>query len=738
MRSKFSQITALALLLAMVFSLLPLQSVRADEGMFMPDSLAKLDWSALSKRGMKLKPTDLYNPNGVSHKDAIVRVEIGTGGFGTGEFVSPNGMVLTNHHVGFDALVAASTPEKNYGELGYKADSQANELPAQDYKVRMTVEIKDVTSDIISVVKAEMTPQQRNAAIAGKAQEIENSDPDSAKTKEGYEISVERMTEGLFYYKFKYQIFPDVRVVYAPPKSIGYFGGDPDNFEWPRHCGDFTFLRVYTDKNGKPAEYSTDNIPYKPKKFLTLSTEGVKENEFVFVMGYPGGTRRYRESYSIDYNQNHSLPNQIDLYSTQIAALQNIAKYDPARRVKLQADIFSLSNSLKSWEGDVLALRRSNLIGRKQAEEVAFTKWLEADPARKAKYADVLPSLKTAYEELNKTADHNNSVGGIYSTDLIQFVPLAYFAALERDKPEKDRDARILAQVMLVKQQAGNILSNRTVSYEREMLKYHLRKAAELPAGQKVQAIEKLFGNLSADARLRAEEDFARAVAESKLFSSKEEFTKLFEMTSAQLKTLNEPVINFAIELDEENDKATAIQVKFNQTVGRWRPLFYEGMREMRGIKYPDANATMRFTFGEVKGYVPREAMVYTPFTYLFGTIEKDTGQDPFKVPEKLKQLYRDKDFGSYADPVKKDIPANFLSTTDIIGGNSGSPIMNGNGEQVGIVFDGNFEGLGNDFFVSPERGRTISVDIRYVLFITEKFGGAGWIFNELTIKGKK
>jgi len=731
MRSKFSQITAFTLLLVMALSLLPSQSVRADEGMFMPDALAKLDWSSLNKRGMKLKPADLYSPNGVSYKDAIVRVEIGTGGFGTGEFISPNGLVLTNHHVAFDALVAASTPEKNYGELGYKADSQTHELPAKDYKVRMTVEVKDVTDEIMAAVKAGMSVQK-------KAEEIEKSDPDAAKTNEGYEVSVERMTEGLFYHKFKYQIFPDVRVAYAPPKSVGYFGGDPDNFEWPRHCGDFTFLRVYTDKNGKPAEYSADNIPYKPKKFLTLSMEGIKDNDFVFVMGYPGGTRRYRESYSIDYNQNHNLPNQIDLFTTQIATLENIAKYDPAKRVKLQADIFSLSNALKSWEGDVLALRRSNLIGRKQAEEAAFNKWLDADPARKTKYDDALPNLKAAYDELNKVANYNNSVTSLYGADLIQFIPLAYYGAVEREKPEKERDTRILAQVMLVKQQLGNFLANRMVTYEREMLKYHLRKAADLPENQKVKAVEKLFGNLTADARIRAEEDFVRAVAESKLFSSKEELAKLFDMTTAQIKALNEPVIAFAMELDAENDKAAEVQIKFNQAVQRWRPLFYEGMREMRGIQYPDANSTLRFTYGNVKGYVPREAMLYTPFTYLYGVVEKDTGQDPFKVPEKLKQLHRDKDFGSYADPAKKDVPVNFISTTDIIGGNSGSPIMNGNGEQIGIVFDGNFEGLGNDFFFNPERGRTISVDIRYVLFMTEKFGGAGWILNELTIKGKK
>jgi hypothetical protein len=735
-RSRFSYYIALTLVLMMTLSTVPVR-VRADEGMFMPDAVSKLNWAELTKRGMKLKPTDIYNPNGVSYKDAIVRVEIGPGGFGTGEFVSPNGLLLTNHHVAFDALVAASTPEKNYGELGYKANSMANELPAKDYAVRMTLEIKDVTSDVMSVVKEGMSAQERNAAIRKKVQEIEDTDPDSKRENEGIQVSVERMTEGLFYYKFKYQSFRDVRIVYAPPKSIGYFGGDPDNFEWPRHCGDFTFMRVYTAPDGKPADFSTSNIPYKPKKYMTLSTAGIKENDFVFVMGYPGGTRRYRESYSINFNQNYNLPRQIEDYSTQISILQNIGKYDPAKRVELQSQIFNLSNSLKAWEGDVLALRRSNLIQRKKDEEVAFNKWLDADPKRKAKYGDALPNISKAYQELLKTEAFNNAVANIYGSGLIPFVALAYLAAAEREKPEAQQNKELLTQAARAKGQIAFAAGSRLIPFEREMLKFYLRKAAELPAGQKIEAVEKRFGNLKGEARIRAEEELARAITESKLFNA-DQILKLFDMTTTQMNAANEPIVSFAVELDAENDKAQLAQIAFNQAVQQWRPLFYEGMREMHGIKYPDANATMRFTYGNVKGYIPREAMIYQPFTYLFGTVEKDTGQEPFNVPEKLKQLYRDKDFGTYADPAKKDVPANFLSTTDIIGGNSGSPIMNGKGEQIGIVFDGNYEGLGNDFFFNPERGRTISVDIRYVLFLTEKFGGADWVLKELTIKGKK
>jgi len=736
MRPRTPHFVTLVLFLALLVGFFPAYQVHADEGMFPPDAVAKLNWTDLAKRGMKLKPKDIYDPNGVSYANAIVRVEIGTGGFGTGEFVSPKGLLLTNHHVGFDALVAASTPVKNYGEAGYKANSQADELPAKDYAVRMTTEIKDVTSEVMSAVTDAMSLQQRSQAIAKKAQEIEDADPDSKKADEGFEVGVERMTEGLYYYKFKHQIFRDVRIVYAPPKNIGFFGGDTDNFQWPRHCGDFTFMRVYTAPDGKPAAYSASNIPLHPKKYLSLSMGGVKDNDFVFVMGYPGGTRRYRESYSVNYNLKYTFPHLVDNFSTQISALQNIGKYDSAKRVQLQSEIFNLSNSLINYQGSILAMRRANIVDRKREEEVAFNKWLDADPKRKGKYGQALPNIAKAYDELLMTEAFTDVVNNIYNNGLLAIIPTVYAYASEKAKPAGEQNQRFIAQVAQFKTQLPGAISERKPVLERELLKFYFRKAAELPEAQKIASIESRLGKLDSEARIRAEDELARAITESKLFSNAAEAEKLFEMTPAQIKALNDPVVGFALALDGDNDKSQLAQASFNQSVQRWRPLFYEGMREMHGINYPDANATMRFTYGKVRGYLPREAMAYQPFTYLFGVVEKDTGQEPFDVPQKLQQLYRTKDFGPYADPIKKDVPVDFLSTTDIIGGNSGSPIMNGSGEQVGIVFDGNYEGLGNDFFYSEERGRTISVDIRYVLFITDKFGGAGAILKELTIKG--
>ncbi|MDQ3473113.1 MAG: S46 family peptidase, partial [Acidobacteriota bacterium] len=518
---------------------------------------------------------------------------------------------------------------------------------------------------------------------------------------------------------------------------IGFFGGDPDNFEWPRHCGDFTFMRAYVGPNGKPAEYSTANVPYKPKKFLTLSMEGVKEGDFTMVMGYPGSTRRYRESYSVAYNQDVAMPSSIDTYTYQIETLQNAGKNDPALRVKLQSTIFSLSNELKNYEGSVIAMRRANIVEKKRAEEAAFTRWLDADPARKAKYGEVLPTLARAYQELNVTAQRDLLVQQMFgASDILAIASFAQRAAVDKEKPEGERNPALgTAGIQRVRAQLAGVFGERNPTAERELLTYLLRKAEELPAAQKIDFIEKRFGNLQGEARRRAEEDFARSVVDGKRYATTESVSGLFDLSTAQLRDLREPLIDFAIELGTESQRISPRQQAFNATVQRWRPLLVQGMAEMKGGKlYPDANRTLRFTYGEVKGYVPREAILYTPFTTLSGVVEKDTGREPFDVPQKLTQLYRARDFGSYAS--KGDVPVNFLSTTDIIGGNSGSPILNGRGEQIGIVFDGNYEGLGNDFFYNEDKGRTISVDIRYVLFVTDKFGGAGYILKELDIKG--
>ena len=732
MTSKYSRRSALLLPILLFVSLFSFSAL-ADEGMFLPDTLSQLPLKKLNQRGLRIPITDLYNPNGPSIKDAVVTVAFGPG-YGTGEFVSAEGLVLTNHHVAFDALVSASDPAKDYATNGYTAHNRGEELPAKGYTISITRDLKDVTADVLKGVTDTMSTQERNAAIQRNSAAVRNG---NTRPADGVTATVMPLNEGQAYYLFTTFTLNDVRIVYAPPKNIGFFGGDPDNFEWPRHDGDFTFLRAYVGADGKPAAYSTSNVPFKPKKFMTLSMGGVKENEFVMVMGYPGSTRRYRESYSVAYNQDVFMPFLIDAFNKQIEVLQNLGKNNRELQIKLQSRIFDISNTLKDFEGSVVAMRRAGIVDQKRGDEAAFTRWLNETPERKARYGDVLPSLQKAYAELLKDQPRDALIQQLGSlSDLFEIAPLIPIAAADKDKPEAQRNPNVALAVQRARAALPQIFADRSITTERELLAFYLRKAAELPAGQKIEAVEKRFGNLTGEARVRAEEDFARAAIESRNFASAQAVSALFDMSAAQIQQLNEPLISFASEIDDLGDEVAARTRVFNTEVGRWRPLLVQGMSEMHGTKpYPDANRTLRFTYGEVKGYVPHDAAVYQPFTNLSGVIEKDTGREPFDVPEKLKQLYRTHDFGPYATPDGKNVPVDFLSTTDIIGGNSGSPIMNGRGEQVGIIFDGNYEGLGNDFFYNDAKGRAIAVDIRYVLFVTDKFGGAGYIFKEMDIK---
>src|SRR5205807_949077 len=391
---------AALLLVATVFvSLIPGFAI-ADEGMFMPDKLNQLPLKKLQQRGLKIPVTDIFNPNGPSIKDAVVIVD-----GGTGEFLSAEGLMLTNHHVAFDALVAASDSSKDYATKGYLAHNRGEELPAKGYTVQITQELKDVTSEVLSGTGD--ASADRNAAIQAKVRTVETA---NAKPAEGITARVLPLNEGLSYYLFTYLTLRDVRIIYAPPKNVGFFGGDPDNFEWPRHDGDFTFMRVYAGPDGKPAEYAANNMPFKPKKFLSISMGGVKENEFVMVMGYPGSTRRYRESYSVAYNQDVAMPFLIDVFNKQIAELQKLGRTNRDLQIKLQSRIFEISNTLKDFEGSVVAMRRFGVVDQRRTQEAALTRWISENPDRQKKYGEVLPSLEKAYDDLQKSQPRDSLV----------------------------------------------------------------------------------------------------------------------------------------------------------------------------------------------------------------------------------------------------------------------------------------------------------------------------------------
>ncbi|HEY6659504.1 MAG TPA: S46 family peptidase, partial [Pyrinomonadaceae bacterium] len=388
-------------------------------------------------------------------------------------------------------------------------------------------------------------------------------------------------------------------------------------------------------------------------------------------------------------------------------------------------------------EGALKALRRSGFVARKRMEEMTFARWLESDPAHKQKYGEVLPELTKVYQQLNATAVRDLVVPQIFlSSSLLTIAVAAREAAVNSEKAEANSAAAAATARTRARDRAIKTLADRNVAVERHLLTYLLRKAANLPVGQKIEPIEKRFAGLQGNRRRRAEEDFVRTIVDVDRFAAAGSIDSFFKLSTAQLSDLHEPFVDFATELGALLSQQRS-RPEFT-TIGRYRQLLFEGLVEMNGKKpYPDANRTLRFTYGKVQGFASYDAKVRPPFTNLAGTLEKDQGREPFDVPEKLKQLYRTRDFGQYATADGTNVPVNFLADTDIINGNSGSPVLNGRGEQVGIIFDNNYEGLGNSFFYNRERGRSIAVDIRYVLFVVDKFGGAGYLLKELDLHNK-
>ncbi|HZS08434.1 MAG TPA: S46 family peptidase [Blastocatellia bacterium] len=711
-------------------------SLLADEGMWLPDTIDKLPISKLKSRGLQLNADDIYSTTKASLKDAVVQLSIGC----TGSFVSPEGLILTNHHCAFEGVTQNSTVDSNLINNGFLAPSRDKEIQLKGYSVSVTQEYHDVTNEVLSAVKPEMSPEERDHAINARKAEIAKAALGD-RAKEGYRTQVMDMTSGLQYFLYTYLTVRDVRLVYAPPKSIGFFGGDPDNFEWPRHAGDFAYLRAYVGPDGKPADFNQSNVPFKPKKFLPINATGVKEGDFTMIMGYPGATYRYRESYSIEFREKYQLPDTIAQIKQQVAALTEEGQKDPAAKIRNADRIFSLNNTLKAFEGAVQGLRRMNLAERKRAQEAEFTRWLESNPAAKAKYGNVLPQIAATYADLTSFYQRLNALNQLSnSADLIGVLGFAYQRALDQEKPAAERAPQFSENgVKRIMAQIEPSWKDMDVNSEAKALAGALAGAAALPAEQRIQFVEQLFAGKSGNERRKAEEEYARKLIEGSQFKSFEAVTKLMKSTPAEIRAIDDPALKLAIQVVDETQPLNQRQANFNSTITKLRPEFVRGMLEMKkGAYYPDANFTLRFTYGEVKGYKPRDAVTYDYQTSLGGVIDKDTGEEPFNVPQKLKELRRAKDFGTYFEPRLNDVPVDFLTTTDITGGNSGSPVMNGKGEVIGLAFDGNYEGLGGDYAFEPSLNRTLAVDIRYVLFLTEKFAGASYLFNEMQIRRGK
>jgi hypothetical protein len=691
--------------------------------MWMLTQLGQLD---LNKKGLALQASDLYNKD----KPALYRAILQVGG-GTGSFVSPDGLVLTNHHVAFTALQRASTTTANYLSDGFLARTRGEEIKAPGYGALMVIEIRDVTAEITASGQGIAEPSEKEKKINARITEMTNL---VEKDKKDVKAAVSQMFNGKQYMLFVYKQFRDLRIVYAPPMSVGNYGGETDNWMWPRHTGDFSFLRVYVAPDGTGAEYDAGNIPYKPDVWLHTTRDNQKEGDFTFIMGFPGFTTRYRSSTSVHWNQTYNYPFSIQNFREIIDLCDELTKKDPAGKLKVASLTKGLANTMKNFEGKLSGMKRTNFLDRKYDFEKEFLAWANSTPQNKEKYATILSREKDQYKMLGDTKDRDNVYGlfqglaGLQSGMAIQ----AYFIAMEMEKPEGER------QPGLTREAINESLEGLQYQYadyyepvDKALLVRALKMAAALPANQRITGLEYILGN-----QTRTIEQFAdQAVAASKMKDL--EFARsLFDKTPQELAALDDPFMKMAIQLYPMGEDIRKTNETFSANVTEIRKEYLDALFAWKGKNlYPDANGTIRFTSGRIKGYKPRNAVWYDPFTTLQGVVEKNTGTEPFNAPEGLVEMYGKHDFGNWADPVLKDVPVAFLTTCDITGGNSGSPVMNAKGELAGVVFDGNYEAMISDWQYDPELQRAISCDIRYVLYITQKFGNAGFIVEEMQAK---
>jgi hypothetical protein len=710
------------ILTAISLSFIFLLNLHAQEGMWLLSQLPQLD---LKKKGLKIGIDQVYGKDKPSVSQAILQL-----GGGTASFVSPEGLILTNHHVAFGAIQRTSTVSSDYLANGFLAAKRSDEIRAPGYQASLMTEMKDVTGEVLNAGKGISDPLEQdkkiNAKIAGMTDSIE-------KGKEDVTAVIAQMYNGKQYILYVYKVFKDIRIVYAPPSSIGNYGGETDNWMWPRHTGDFSFMRAYVSPDGIGKEYGPENVPYKPKVWLKVAKENLKDGDFTFVIGYPGATTRYRSSTSVRWNLEYNYPFSIKNFKEIINLVDELTKNDPAGKLKEASLVKGLANAMKNYEGKVEGMKKTNFLQKKYDFEKEFRKWVNSDPARKAKYGDILEREKAEYTALEKTRDRDQVFGVLqsFSGTPLTVAGIALYYAQQRGKPEAGRDPGFSEKVVdNTVDQLQYIYENYYEPVEKALMVRALKMVSALPADQRITGAEYIFSD-----RSKSIEQFVDEAFRTTKLTNIDNTKALFKKSVKDLEAMNDPVMNLMIRIDPMATDIQEINQRFGANVTALRKEYLDALYEWKGkAMYPDANGTIRFTSGNVKGYHPRDAVWYSPFTTIEGVVEKNTGEEPFNAPQGLVALYDKKDFGKWTDPVLKDVPVAFLSQCDITGGNSGSPIMNAKGDLAGLVFDGNYEAMIGDWQYDYALQRTICVDIRYVLFITEKFANAGFLLEEMNV----
>lgn len=697
----------------------------ADEGMWLLPLVEKLNIDRMHQLGLKLTAEDIYSINHSSLKDAVVALDHG---MCTAEFISAEGLLLTNHHCGFSEIQAHSTLEHDYLTNGFWAMTRDQELPNPGKTVTFLIRMEDVSDRINSVLTYDMSEEERSKKIKQVSDQIIKEAADSTNK---YEAKVESFFEGNKFYLLVYQTYKDVRLVGAPPSSIGKFGGDTDNWMWPRHTGDFSLFRVYCAPDGSPAEYSPNNVPLKPKKFLPVSVKGIHKGDFTMILGYPGRTDRYLSSWGILETQQITNPIRIKVRSLKLDLWQRDMNAD--RKVKLQyADKYATSSNYYKYSiGQQRGLRLLPLIEERQALENEFSTWVAADPDRTARFGNALKLIQEAYDGRKEYAQASEYLmealyNGIEIMEYSLVIDKLYMAL----RFGKDSISRVKAYADEIRKEAHKFYKDYSLETDKKtsaaLLKLFFENVPPEFHPDIFITIQKKFKG-----------DFNRYVnfLFAKTIFSKEDLFLNFLSKPDLNKLDKDPVIVLLKSFLSKYFEIDAMMARFNANLNRGQRLFLAGLMEMQKdrIFYPDANSTMRLTYGTVGDYKPMDAVFYDYKTTLAGIIEKeDPGSLDFVVEPKLKELFRKKDYGRYGE--NGEMPVCFISNNDITGGNSGSPVMNANGELVGIAFDGNWEGMTSDIQYYPEKQKTICVDIRYVLFIIDKLAGATHLLNEMQI----
>ena len=700
-------------------------SLLADEGMWIPMLLEKLNIKIMHEKGLKLSAEDIYSINQASLKDAIVIFGRGC----TGEVISDEGLLITNHHCGYDAIQSHSTLDHDYLTNGFWARTKDEELTNPGLTATFLVRMEDVTDQVLANVTDNMDPESRAKTVKEAISKLQTQPLEDSN----YRSIVKPFYYGNEYYMFVYKVYRDVRLVAAPPSAIGKFGGDTDNWMWPRHTGDFSVFRIYAGKNNQPADYSPDNVPYKPKKHLSISLKGIKKGDFTMVFGYPGSTEEYLASPAVDYIMNTSLPEKIALRQTRLDIMQKYMNADPAIRIKYAAKYAHVSNAWKKWIGEIRGLKKLDALTKKKELEAAFTSWTHSDPALNKVFGNVLSGFDSLY---NVQEPYAYARDYFYETvNAVEMMKLvSYFnVVMEKKLQEPDKELPELYT---------NWLKGQVNSYYKDYYKPIDREtfAAMLSAYQDhvPQRFQPAYFSKVNSKYKGNFENYAAQLYRKSMFADSAEVVHL--TGSIDIKTIKKIMKDPAYQLyaafydlylDSISNQYTAIE---NQLDGLYR-IYVKGLREMQPEKlfYPDANFTLRLTYGEVEGYNPRDAVHYEYQTTLKGVMEKDNPEIyDYDVPAKLKQLYTEKDYGRYG--VDETMPVCFIASNHTSGGNSGSPVLNAEGQLIGLNFDRNWEGTMSDIMYDPDQCRNITVDIRYVLFLIDKYAGASNLINEMTI----